>query len=441
MPKWFFVENGFDKKRDLVKEGIVFTDLSIAFPKNAVGISFPESEKEKVIEILGLTGHELTESPTDKTGVFILESWQPKVVVENDSNMENLFLFKPVIEKYAKLLSLDIYASNPHGRPRDAKKEPRKLFLYFWSAPRYNEIKISSVFGIVLEDGQKDACEPSGHGYVIRDEKETAVAEIVEGTLYILFDLPHGPNAAELLEKIMEVYLNLIIDPKEMEKLNRENVKRNLEITKNAYVVECSKRLKNETDKARQAIETAEANITKYQIALVEAIRNEKENRQKISDLERFKNEKEKEFAKEFSNLLKIPGVEKVEVRSGLIEVYTSQIDVDYKEEIYNIGKFRIDIYTSGSGGGVRCYNLTRKVTDESNVYFHPHIKASGVCCLGNLSDGVAKLIAEYQYSVLAQIMIRYLQSVNSSDWYYNIERWPKKKGEEKDGKKTGRGK
>ena len=45
--------------------------------------------------------------------------------------------------------------------------------------------------------------------------------------------------------------------------------------------------------------------------------------------------------------------------------------------------------------------------------------------CLGNLTDGVAQLLAGYEFAALAQILLQFLRSYNEDEPYYKIDNWP----------------
>jgi hypothetical protein len=99
----------------------------------------------------------------------------------------------------------------------------------------------------------------------------------------------------------------------------------------------------------------------------------------------------------------------------------TDMIDINYQDHVYHMGEYRIDINTDGSDGGVTIHNLTQLVAGR---YHHPHIASGGKCCFGNISTGVAKLIGDYQYVVLIQLLINYLKSYDRGGAYKYIDNW-----------------
>jgi hypothetical protein len=341
------------------------------------------------------------------------------VILESRENMEYWAEIQPVLQEYAKILRVEISVSNPHGKESPSRDDPGWLYVRFWSAPRRTErTHIKEAFGIRLKGGQHDAVRPSGEGILIEDETGAPVAEVVGGTLYVLFDLPHASGGGPLMRAIMEKVLPLFKEPEERERLLAEMAERELERSREAYVQECGRRMANAVKATRDGIAEAEASIESAMRTIVGATRKRDGLRRKLSQLLNSQEEYEERFRTEFEKLRAVPGVERIRVREGVVEVFTDLITVPFGGAEYEIGRFCIEIRTSGE---VRCHNLTRKV----DGYCHPHVKENGTCCLGNLSAGIAKLLGEYEYSVIAQVMIEYLKTCNPSDWYKSIENWP----------------
>lgn len=92
------------------------------------------------------------------------------------------------------------------------------------------------------------------------------------------------------------------------------------------------------------------------------------------------------------------------------------------------IGKFRIEIYTNGNRGGIRWFNLTRKVDALNGAQMHPHIWKDGSACLGNIEEMVPRLIGSNEYAYLIQVAIEFVESVNTADPAGRfINNWPLK--------------
>jgi len=425
--KWYLVEMvemTKDQKAVLVAARVPLVELKIAKPRVISGVAFPEEEKPRVLEMLGLSSSPLEETPTDQDGVWLLSRKLPAATVTVASwEGKNQSGFVKVALDVLGQLGRNIVLHVPH-QSRAAPKRDGQFHIWFWSSPVgvADQPVPATMWGIPV-DCRDNGYAPSGQGIPIIEEAGWAVGELVEfDNLYIHHDLCHKGTDHELSifrYLLEEVAAELSASPEK----EAERQRKLAEASKKAYVRECERRLENSIAATRAAIEKGEKEIRDAQQRITELVRSCSGFQKKLEQLENSKAELEQSFALEFDKLEAIPGVKKVGVRNGLISIFTDEVDIEYNGKVYNVGAFRIDIYTNGSNGGVRCFNLTRTV----DGYCHPHIKENGECCLGNIAAGVAKLIGEYQYSVLAELMLRFIHSVNPSGWYISIERWPMK--------------
>jgi hypothetical protein len=128
---------------------------------------------------------------------------------------------------------------------------------------------------------------------------------------------------------------------------------------------------------------------------------------------------KTEEAGKEYFSLMKlVPAAYKdIEFDERELRAKTHSIDIDYEGEEYHIGHFEVAI--TFETGRIRINNLT----NERDGYDHPHV-SGGSPCLGNISTGLAKLIAESDYAPALTILLDYLKSYNRDDAYKRIEYW-----------------
>ena len=145
----------------------------------------------------------------------LLARKKPKTVTCIGGNLHEVDVIKAVLIKFAKEKNVDIVVSNPHGRVSEHVCELGVLHIRFWSCPDTENASSNSldkIYGIDLESGQRDALNCSGQGVEIKDDDGVTVAEYLPGTLFILFDLPHGPDVKKLLTKILgsfsKIYTN-----------------------------------------------------------------------------------------------------------------------------------------------------------------------------------------------------------------------------------------
>jgi hypothetical protein len=92
-------------------------------------------------------------------------------------------------------------------------------------------------------------------------------------------------------------------------------------------------------------------------------------------------------------------------------------VSINYEGYEYDIGEFeiKIDLRT----GDLDIKNLTHEVED----YDHPHI-SDGKPCLGNIGNGVIRMLTEFELFGALQIIHKFLHSYNPSSPYLKIEHW-----------------
>ncbi len=298
--------------------------------------------------------------------------------------------------------------------------------ILIWSTPKKVGVTSSlpkRIFG--RSNFCRDAAyQPSGLGQAIVDpETGFVVAELVDRrALYIHFDACHHGYDDELyiFKKILESTSQLLcMSEDEWKKLQEEEVEAMRKRSKKAYVEECQKRMEKTIRGTTEVIATKEREIPELQARLVRSIRELSGLKGKLAQLEQAKGDRVPTYEAEFESLMKVPGVLDVQAGDGVINVFTEHIYVtpdEYPDETYDIGKFRMEINTSGRNGGLRFFNLTPKGRGGNYNIHHPHVNSSGEPCLGNIKEMVATLIGEYEYSALAQVGLQYLKSVNMSD-------------------------
>ncbi len=185
--------------------------------------------------------------------------------------------------------------------------------------------------------------------------------------------------------------------------------------------------LKKEITQLENQIECDRGNLETYSKSLVSTTRELGKERVKLASLkEELELAPQRGSSDEFDALCGSPYVEWMEVEPEVIKIYTRMIYTDFKDHagkfrsgIYELGKFRISIHTDGK---VRIRNLTHRKKDSSYNYDHPHVLDEKPC-LGNIHEGITKLIANYQFALAGKILIKFLQTANTG-WYYSITKW-----------------
>jgi hypothetical protein len=133
-------------------------------------------------------------------------------------------------------------------------------------------------------------------------------------------------------------------------------------------------------------------------------------------------------YGQEYDKLLVIPKVRDVQVAPGVVKVFTDTLYcVDPRSgKRHEIGAFRIEIYRDGQNGGVRWFNLTRRIDAYRDDMYAPHVFSDGKACLGNTQDIFPELIGNYEFAAAAMVAIQFVESVNVDDSAGKyVNRWP----------------
>lgn len=110
------------------------------------------------------------------------------------------------------------------------------------------------------------------------------------------------------------------------------------------------------------------------------------------------------------------------------ISVFTNEIYIEYEEDDYYIGKFRIDIQPVDSV--IKIINTIKKVSG----YHHPHISQDGTPCFGNIASTVYYLLIHQDIYQLVTLLIEFLKSYNEDNPYKKIQAWDPNYDEEEEG-------
>lgn len=280
--------------------------------------------------------------------------------------------------------------------------------------------------------------QPSGIGIPIVDPITGEIAaELINGTdLYILIDLFRGRSevgiqSAELLvfkqicmaaaasltgKKIVAV----IDSPAPPQLTNRD-----------LYIALCQKWRKQTQHAVRHHAEELRLRVNKLQEQLTAAVREFVRAEQVMIDEQITEHDRCENFGLEYDRLVALDQVTKVEVKDDLIAIYTKLLCcTDPRDNtVYEIGKFRIEIYPSGRDDGVRWFNLTRQVNAWNDEQQAPHIWHNGKACLGNMADVIPQLLGKHEFALLATMAIAFVESVNINDRAGQyVRRWPEAK-------------
>ena len=162
--------------------------------------------------------------------------------------------------------------------------------------------------------------------------------------------------------------------------------------------------------------------VAKHRATLTKTLKRKED----IQELMRYKTETDETYIREYNKLKKLPDLEAVILHDEYIELHTKPIFIKHNDNLYRMGKYRVELYMDGY------VNITS--TTNSKEFCHPHVNEDGEPCLGNISDILPEMLAKRKYLAAATVMIEYLKSYaqgGNYKPYLDIECFPKATAEE----------
>ena len=98
--------------------------------------------------------------------------------------------------------------------------------------------------------------------------------------------------------------------------------------------------------------------------------------------------------------------------------VETSDVVVEWNHQSFRLGRYQLIIALDGD---VRIESIDH--LGPKSHWDHPHVQG-GLPCLGNLREGVLKLIAEYELALAVQVLLDFLTTYDPESAYTPIEGW-----------------
>lgn len=306
--------------------------------------------------------------------------------------------------------------------------------------PRIPLNRLSFAFGYLMAPAAQHAFPAGSHigrGQVLRDQEGRAVAEITGRNIYILFNLlgQHGELRSLLLRRLLDLSLPRIlrelaaISPLGLEPLQvilatlREETdvlaaawdrQRHVEL-RQAYLQECRSRVQHETSFLEREMQFIENNLEEYGRRITAETRRHHAYQERLNTLRGGPSAPERHL-KDLDQLKELPEIREVHIQDGRITVVTNPLQVEYGGHQFHLGSFRMEITFAGD---IRIRNLTNAL----GAYDHPHIY-QGRPCLGNVREGVAKMIGEYQFVAAVYVLLDFLKTINPKDWRIPILYW-----------------
>ncbi len=285
-----------------------------------------------------------------------------------------------------------------------------------------------------------DAYAPPGRlarGASLTDEDGQAVLHVLSNNVYILFDVVGQPEplARLLLRKTLDLALPHVtpwiseatgLPPRRLtgvlSRLRRETAGEDAGFreavrarAREAYVEQRQRGLREETRFVEEEVRASEHALEELSRRLTQEARQLAACRRRLRVLQGEAAEAA-EAAVDWRRLQGLEGVRDVVVYAGGVRLVTGPIEVAHGGVRYRLGSFEIDLAETGA-------IAVRNLTDAYGLYDHPHVW-DGRPCLGNVREGVAKLLAEYQWVAAAEVLLDFLRTVTPQDWYVPVTHW-----------------
>jgi hypothetical protein len=263
------------------------------------------------------------------------------------------------------------------------------------------------------------------------------VAEIVNRNVYVLFNLlgQDGVLRSLLLRRLLDLSLPRLLkelrtlSPLELDPLQAtlETLRQETEAAATAwdrqrqakvrqlYLQECRSRVHEETAFLEQEMRLTEANLEEYARRITTETRRLYAYKQRLNTLRGSPSANE-QYLRDLDQLKALPEVREVQTQDGRITVFTAPLQAEHDGREFHLGSYRMEISFAGE---IRIRNLT----DAVGAYDHPHIY-QGRPCLGNIREGVAKMIGEYQFVAAVFVLLDFLKTINPKDWRIPIVYW-----------------
>lgn len=326
---------------------------------------------------------------------------------------------------FVPFVQMDVVISSPRNVVAPQNDGRFHIHLYSSPAPCNNGAAVPNTIWGLRVSCTTTAWPASRRGVAIYDGSY-AVAELVGGNnLYVHHDLANTGSIDEqhLFAELLQRVLSLI------------NSKQSPEQARRLFIDECSQGILRYLPEAL-AVERAIAAQSPpapgdaaptasspgpRRTALEEKIRKLNGDLSKLvrearlEELKLFRNEgmTPELFGEEYEALLKVKQVTDVRVEGGKIVVYTTTLKArdPRNHQLHEIGAFKIVLDPQRTSP--QWFNQTRLVNALFELQQAPHVWNSGNACLGNTEAIFADLFAQRQWSVAAQVAIRFIESVN----------------------------
>lgn len=339
---------------------------------------------------------------------------------------------KKILERVQLFFNKEVYINYNNSEYNDNLNNG-SIIINMWSAENGADMiipELDTTFGYKY---CTDGVFVPNEGYLTVGDN-VPLLQYKDSSFYFLYDVCEFNSADELLlmEKLLNDMLTLIAGSEEAVNAQiTENARIEQERKTKAFIKRMSDReRKNKDDRARnlaekkQSMEYYRKEVRKLALAIQveEDILNANVNA--IDRLEETLN-KELEIMKNNKKIESVTINDDGYIIVNTKTIYSNVLGKDKVTRRYRFGEYTVKI--DASNGKIRFINKNESDKRRScwgNNCNHPHVQDNGEACLGSASTLIMDCVDRYQWGILADVLVNYLESVNTGDsagkYFYN---------------------
>lgn len=263
------------------------------------------------------------------------------------------------------------------------------------------DFHFEEIVGMKIKHNQNIFADEGSLNYVHND---LTLARYKGGNIYLLFSLMDENE--ELLESILKNIIPKAID------VGKEKKEHN-------FKQAVSSAIESRVDEYRDRIQSNNSECENLQQQILNTRLQIETDTQALTALNGTKGQWIAKGHKEYKNLFHlIPNMySSFRIEEDTLIATTNEVCITYDSYKYVIGEF--DVHIDLKTGNLKITNETNKTSG----YDHPHIN-NGNPCLGNIADGLIRMITEFELFGALQMIYNYLHSYNADSVYHKIEFW-----------------
>jgi len=366
------------------------------------------------------------------------------------SNASDLSLLEPVLKEYESALRVPVRVRCPR-RPFSKPIEAPGFHLHLFAVPRRLPwlslmgeapmITLPMAFGHPLDESARWTLTIPRRmriGAALRDAEGRALAYLLDRNIFVLFDVMGQSRevAPLLLRQLLDHALEMMTSDLAAQsgqhpdriRASLASLRRTTDLeemrwrgtrsalARSSFLGSRSERIADEIGFLEAEIRSTEETLDGVSRHLTAETRHLQGCRRRLRHLKGESDREEVDVVREIQRLSELPDVADVAALAEGLRIITHPITVEHGGRHHALGTFQVDLSYSGQ-------ITIRNLTNRHGFYDHPHIW-DGKPCLGNIREGLAKLIGELQLAAAAEVLLDFIRTISPKEWHVSIEHW-----------------